>query len=136
MLGVYSALTNRVFPIEVANRDGTLVLLLHRIKLFLLRFEDVIKDFEEEAGDELVEAEEEGRAGVRRLLLSREWASLRSLKPEGKSALSISKASRFCCYDSGWYSCRELWKAHGHNASIWNCGEHFSFFPFHWGRKL
>ena len=86
MLGVYSALTNRVFPIEEVEEGGTLVLLLHRIKLFLVRFEDVIKDFEEEAGDELVEAEEEGRAGVRRLLLSREWVCLRSLKSEGKSA--------------------------------------------------
>ena len=85
MLGVYSALTNRVFPIEEVKEGGTLVLLLHHIKLVLVRFEDVIKDFEEEAGDELVEAEE-GRAGVRRLLLSREWACLRSLKSEGKSA--------------------------------------------------
>ena len=85
MLGVYSALTNRVFPIEVVNRDGTLVLLLHRIMLFLERFEDVMERFEEEAGDELPEAEEEGRAGVRRLLLSREWASLRPLKSAGKS---------------------------------------------------
>ncbi|PUU82758.1 hypothetical protein B9Z19DRAFT_1074162 [Tuber borchii] len=86
MLGVYSALTNRVFPIEEVEEDGTLVLLLHRIKLFLTRFEDVMKDFEEEAGDELRGAEEEGRVGVRRLLLSREWACLRSLKSEGKSA--------------------------------------------------
>ena len=79
MLGVYSALTNRVFPIEEVEEGGTLILLLHHIKLFLVRFEDVIKDFEEEAGDELVEAEEEGRAGVRRLLLSREWDSLSNL---------------------------------------------------------
>ena len=86
MLGVYSALMDRVFPLEAVDRKGTLVLLLHRIKLFLAKFEDVMNDFEEEAGDELVEAVGEGRAGVRRLLLSREWACLRSLKSEGKSA--------------------------------------------------
>ncbi|KAG0638355.1 hypothetical protein HOY80DRAFT_888064 [Tuber brumale] len=79
MLGVYSALTNRVFPIQSVDRDGTLVLLLHRIKLFLENFSGVVHKFEEEAGDELQEAEEEGRVGIRRLLLSREWDSLSSL---------------------------------------------------------
>ncbi|RPA93926.1 hypothetical protein L873DRAFT_1815275 [Choiromyces venosus 120613-1] len=79
MLGVYSALTNRVFPIEVVDKKGTLVLLLHHIKTYLEKFEYIMEKFEEEAGDELAEAEEEGRVGVRRLLLSREWACLGSL---------------------------------------------------------
>ena len=79
-LGVYSALTNRVFPLEIAKRDGTLVLLLHHIREFLDGFKVLMKNFKKEAGDELQEAEEEGRVGIRRLLLSREWASLRPLK--------------------------------------------------------
>jgi hypothetical protein len=79
MLGVYSALTNRVFPIDVVDRQGTLVLLLQPIKVYLRSFDDVMREFEEEAVDELQEAEEEGRVGIRRLLLSREWDSLDSL---------------------------------------------------------
>ena len=80
MLGVYSTLTNRVFPLQIAKEDGTLALLLHRIRVFLKGFKDLAEDFREEAGDELQEAEEEGRVGIRRLLLSREWACLHSLK--------------------------------------------------------
>ena len=80
MLGVYSALTDRIFPLQIARANGTLVLLLHRIGGFLDGFKGLIKDFKEEAGDELQEAEEEGRVGIRRLLLSREWACLHSLK--------------------------------------------------------
>ncbi|PWW73511.1 hypothetical protein C7212DRAFT_347014 [Tuber magnatum] len=86
MLGVYSALTNRVFPKEAARENGTLVLLLHRIKLYLQKFDAVMRDFMKEAGDELKEAEEEGRVGIRRLLLSRNWASLGSLKSALSSA--------------------------------------------------
>ncbi|PUU82764.1 hypothetical protein B9Z19DRAFT_966530 [Tuber borchii] len=80
MLGVYSALTNRVFPLEMAKEDGTLILLLHRIRAFLNGFKGLMKDFEKEAGDELQEAEKEGCAGIRRLLLSREWACLHPLQ--------------------------------------------------------
>ena len=56
-----------------------LVLLLHRIRVFLNGFKELVEDFKEEAGDELQEAEEEGRVGIRRLLLSREWACLHPL---------------------------------------------------------
>ncbi|PUU82762.1 hypothetical protein B9Z19DRAFT_1074171 [Tuber borchii] len=80
LLGVYSALTNRVFPLEIAEKDGTLVLLLHRIRVFWKGFRGLMKDFEEEAGYELQEAEAEGRVGIRRLLLSREWACFHSLR--------------------------------------------------------
>jgi len=79
MLGVYSALTNRIFPIQEAKEDGTLALLLRTIRGYLRSFEDVMGAFEEEAGDELLVAEEEGPAGVRRLLLSRKWVCLRPL---------------------------------------------------------
>jgi len=79
MLGVYSALTHRIFPLQIAKEDGTLALLLHRIRVFLKGFKDLVEDFEEEAGDELQEAEEEGRVEIRRLLLSREWACLHPL---------------------------------------------------------
>lgn len=81
MLGVYSALTNRVFPVNVAKEDGTLALLLHRIRVFLKGFKELMRDFREEAGDEeLQAAEEEGRVGIRRLLLSREWVCLQPLR--------------------------------------------------------
>ena len=80
MLGVYSALTDRIFPIHKAKKDGTLALLLHHIKEYFSSFEDVMGDFEKEAGDELRVAEKEGPAGVRRLLLSREWVCLRPLR--------------------------------------------------------
>jgi len=79
MLGVYSALTNRIFPLRIAKADGTLVLLLRPIKEYLESFEEVMDKFEREAGGELQAAKDEGRVGVRRLLLSREWASLRTL---------------------------------------------------------
>ncbi|KAG0131500.1 hypothetical protein HOY82DRAFT_485191 [Tuber indicum] len=79
MLGVYSALTNRVFPLDAVDRQGTLVLLLQPIKVYLRSFDDVMREFDKEAGYELQEAEEEGRVGIRRLLLSREWDSLDSL---------------------------------------------------------
>ncbi|PUU82763.1 hypothetical protein B9Z19DRAFT_327540 [Tuber borchii] len=80
LLGVYSALTNRVFPLQIAKEEGTLALLLHRIRVFLKGFRDLVEGFEEEAGYELQEAEEEGRVGIRRLLLSREWACLQPLR--------------------------------------------------------
>ena len=80
MLGVYSALTDRIFPLQIARANGTLVLLLHRIGDFLDVFKGLVKDFKEEAGDELAEAEEEGRVGIRRLLLSRKWACLHPLQ--------------------------------------------------------
>ena len=80
MLGVYSALTNRVFPVQVAKEDGTLALLLHRIRRVLKRFERLMQDFREEAGDELEAAEEEGRVAIRALLLSREWDCLQLLR--------------------------------------------------------
>jgi len=80
MLGVYSALTHRIFPLKIAREDGTLVLLLHRIRVFLKGFKCLMEDFKKEAGDGLREAEEEGRVGIRRLLLSREWACLHPLK--------------------------------------------------------
>jgi len=80
MLGVYSAQTNRIFPIRAAKKDGTLALLVRPIKGYLDSFEDVMGAFEEEAGDELWVAEEEGPAGVRRLLLSRKWVCLRPLR--------------------------------------------------------
>jgi len=79
MLGVYSALTTRVFPVSIAKEDGTLVLLLHRIRKFLKGFKLLMRDFREEAGDELEAAEEEGRVAIRTLLLSREWHSLQPL---------------------------------------------------------
>ena len=79
MLGVYSALTNRVFPVRVAKADGTLALLLHFIKRVLKGFGGVMRGFKKEAGDELRAAKKEGRVGIRRLLLSREWDSLSNL---------------------------------------------------------
>ncbi|CUS11181.1 unnamed protein product [Tuber aestivum] len=85
MLGVYSALTNRVFPKELARQGGTLALLLHNIMLYLVGFDYVMREFENEAGDELKTAEEEGRVGVRRLLLSRKWSSLEPLKSNLRS---------------------------------------------------
>ena len=80
MLGVYSALTHRVFPSRIAKKGGTLVLLLHHIRAFLDGFKGLMEAFKEEAGDELQEAEEEGRVGIRILLLSREWACLHPLQ--------------------------------------------------------
>jgi len=80
MLGVYSALTYRVFPSHIARVNGTLALLLHHIKAFLNEFKGLMEDFREEAGVELREAEEEGRVGIRALLLSREWACLHPLQ--------------------------------------------------------
>ena len=80
MLGVYSALAHRVFPSRVAKKGGTLALLLHHIRAFLGGFKVLMKQFKKEAGDELQEAEEEGRVGIRRLLLSREWACLHPLQ--------------------------------------------------------
>ena len=73
VLGVYSFLTGRVFPIHRASRDGTLVLLLHRIKRFWEGSEAATRKFEIEAGDQVQAAKKEGRAGIRRLLLSRPW---------------------------------------------------------------
>jgi len=80
MLGVYSAQTNRIFPIQAAKKDGTLVLLLRPIREYLNSFEIVMGAFKKEAGDELLVAENEGHAGVRRLLLSRDWVCLRPLR--------------------------------------------------------
>ena len=73
MLGVYSSLTGRVFPFKLASEDGTLALLLHRLKRFWKGPECVTRKFEREAGDELEAARREGCAGVRRLVLSKEW---------------------------------------------------------------
>jgi len=80
MLGVYSALTNRVFPVQIAKEDGMLALLLHRIRVFLKGFKDLVQDFREEAGDELLVAEDEGRVAIRILLLSGQWDSLQPLQ--------------------------------------------------------
>ncbi|PUU82757.1 hypothetical protein B9Z19DRAFT_1120143 [Tuber borchii] len=79
MLGVYSALTNRVFPVSVAKADGTLALLLNFIKRVLKGFGGVMRRFKKEAGDELRAAKKEGRVAIRSLLLSREWDSLSHL---------------------------------------------------------
>ncbi|PUU82760.1 hypothetical protein B9Z19DRAFT_327503 [Tuber borchii] len=78
MLGVYSSLTGRVFPFNVASKNGILALLLHPLKGFWKGRECVTRKFKREAGDELqATMEREGCAGVRRLILSREWDCFR-----------------------------------------------------------
>ena len=83
MLGVYSTLTDRVFPIEEAKEGRTLVLLLRPIKKYLRGSTGsrALGAFKKEAGDELRDAKKEGHVAVRKLLLSREWKSL----PLGRS---------------------------------------------------
>ncbi|PUU82761.1 hypothetical protein B9Z19DRAFT_966650, partial [Tuber borchii] len=77
MLGVYSSLTGRVFPFNVASKNGILALLLHPLKKFWKGRECVTQKFKREAGDELQAARGEGCAEVRRLILSREWDCFR-----------------------------------------------------------
>ncbi|PUU82759.1 hypothetical protein B9Z19DRAFT_1120145 [Tuber borchii] len=73
ILGVYSFLTGRVYPAPRASKDGTLVLLLQRIKRYWEGSEAAARRFGMEAGDELQVAKQQGRLGIRRLLLSRPW---------------------------------------------------------------
>jgi len=81
MLGVYSAVTDRVFPPEGAKQGGTLSRLLRPIGRYLNESGEVSKAFKREAGSELREAKKEGHDAVRRLLLSRDWASLPNRRP-------------------------------------------------------
>jgi len=80
MLGVYSSLTSRVFPGKGAKIDGTLALLFRPIGKYFheSKSKKVMLAFTLEAGPELQEAKSEGHNGVRKLLLSREWACFSS----------------------------------------------------------
>lgn len=80
MLAVYSKFMDRVFPRDLAESDGTLILLLRLISRYFGAFDSVFGSFKREGGGDLVRAKEEGPAAVRRLLLSREWESLHGVR--------------------------------------------------------
>ena len=81
MLAIYSKCMSRVFPRERANDRGTLILLLRLIKQYFGNFATVFGEFRSEVGAGVVKrAREEGPDAMRKLLLSREWRSLRGIR--------------------------------------------------------
>jgi hypothetical protein len=73
-------LTNRVYPLEDAKSNGTLCLLLNHIKKYFRPFNKIIDEFKDETSDDFVAARDKGPAGIRRLLLSREWECLKTIR--------------------------------------------------------
>jgi hypothetical protein len=80
ILGIYSVLTRRIYHRDLAKENGTLVLLLRKIAKYWGPFKLVLENFRSEAGLGLTVVQDEGPHAVRRLLLSRQWESLRAVQ--------------------------------------------------------